>query len=70
MNISGNNPYGAGSNADTPAVDIAAPVSGGWDVAEIMGGLYGDGFIGLKGAFSRDWEEQLHEDVLALYKEA
>ncbi len=41
-----------------------------WEVASIMGGLYGDGFIGLKGAFSREWVERLHEDVLALYKEA
>ncbi|MDB5192859.1 MAG: phytanoyl-CoA dioxygenase [Segetibacter sp.] len=41
-----------------------------YDVAEIMGGLYGAGFIGLKGAFSREWAKQLHEDVLVLYKEA
>ena len=41
-----------------------------YDVAQIMGGLYGDGFIGLKGAFSREWVQQLHEDVLALYEDA
>lgn len=41
-----------------------------YDVAQIMGGLYGDGFIGIKGAFSREWIEQLHEDVLALYDDA
>ncbi|RYF85454.1 MAG: phytanoyl-CoA dioxygenase [Chitinophagaceae bacterium] len=35
-----------------------------------MGGLYGDGIIGLKGAFSREWAAQLHEDVLAVYEEA
>ena len=41
-----------------------------YDVAQIMGGLYGDGFISFKGAFSREWVEQLHEDILALYEEA
>ena len=41
-----------------------------YDVAEIMGGLYGAGFIGLKGGFSREYIQQLHEDVLALYEEA
>jgi hypothetical protein len=41
-----------------------------YDVAAIMGGLYGDGIIALKGAFSREWVEQLHEDVLRLYEAA
>lgn len=41
-----------------------------YDVAEIMGGLYGAGFIALKNAFSREWVQQLHEDVLSLYEEA
>lgn len=41
-----------------------------YDIAAIMGGLYGDGIIGFKGAFSRDWVQQLHEDVLALYEDA
>jgi ectoine hydroxylase-related dioxygenase (phytanoyl-CoA dioxygenase family) len=35
-----------------------------------MGGLYGNGFIGQKAAFSRQWVEELHEDVLSLYKDA
>lgn len=43
---------------------------GQYDVAEIMGGLYGAGFIALKNAFSREWVQHLHEDVLALYEEA
>lgn len=42
----------------------------GFDVAQIMGGLYGNGFIGLKAAFSREWVEELHEDVLSLYDQA
>ena len=41
-----------------------------FDIAQIMGGLYGDGFIGLKNAFSREWVAQLHEDVLQLYEDA
>ncbi|HEY0065784.1 MAG TPA: phytanoyl-CoA dioxygenase family protein [Flavisolibacter sp.] len=41
-----------------------------YDIAAIMGGLYGDGIIGFKGAFSREWVQQLHEDVLALYEDA
>ncbi len=35
-----------------------------YDIAQIIGGLYGDGFIALKNAFSREWVAQLHEDVL------
>jgi hypothetical protein len=61
------------SNNSTEKEDNAVsvtPVNSNWDVAQIMGGLYGDGIIGLKGAFSREWVEQLHEDVVALYKEA
>jgi len=38
-----------------------------WDVAAIMGGLYGDGIIGLKGAFARDWVRQLEHDINAAY---
>jgi hypothetical protein len=34
-----------------------------YDVAAIMGGLYGDGIIACKGAFSRDWVTQLGEDI-------
>lgn len=41
-----------------------------YDTAGIMGGLYGDGIIGLKGAFPRDWVQQLREDVDMLFEEA
>ena len=41
-----------------------------YDVAAIMGGLYGDGIIGLKGAFSPDWVEALREDVGAAFEQA
>ena len=40
------------------------------DAAAIMGGLYGDGIIGLKGAFSPDWADAMHENILALFEEA
>jgi hypothetical protein len=46
------------------------PDTSQYDVAEIIGGLYGAGFIGLKNAFDREWVEQLHADVLQLYEDA
>lgn len=42
----------------------------GYDVAEIMGGLYGDGIIALKGAFSPEWADQMREDIETLFEEA
>ncbi|WP_207430943.1 phytanoyl-CoA dioxygenase family protein [Sabulibacter ruber] len=41
-----------------------------YDIAQIMGGIYGEGIIALKGAFSREWAQQLHEDLLRLYEDA
>ncbi len=41
-----------------------------FDVAEIMGGLYGDGFIAMKGAFKREWVQQLDHDVAIAYEAA
>jgi hypothetical protein len=49
------------------AANVAAPE---FDVAAIMGGLYGDGIIGWKGAFTRDWARQLGEDIEVLFEEA
>lgn len=40
------------------------------DTATIMGGLYGDGFISCKGAFTRAWAEQLGADIAVLFDEA
>lgn len=45
-------------------------VSPAYDVAQIMGGLYGDGIIALKGAFERGWVEQMHGEIMALYEDA
>jgi hypothetical protein len=41
-----------------------------FDVAAIMGALYGDGIIGFKGAFDRAWVENLREDIEVLFEEA
>jgi len=41
-----------------------------YDSADIMRGLYGDGIIGLAGAFERRWVERLREDIDMLYAEA
>jgi ectoine hydroxylase-related dioxygenase (phytanoyl-CoA dioxygenase family) len=41
-----------------------------YEPADIMGGLYGDGIIALKGAFSRDWVERMREDIETLFEEA
>jgi ectoine hydroxylase-related dioxygenase (phytanoyl-CoA dioxygenase family) len=40
-----------------------------YDVAEIMGGLYGPGIIGCKGALSRDWAARMGEDIWAVWDE-
>jgi hypothetical protein len=48
----------------------SAPPEPQFDVATIMGGLYGDGIIGYKGAFSREWVEQLREDIEIAYADA
>ena len=41
-----------------------------YDAAAIMGGLYGDGIIGLKGAFSPDWADALNRNIMDLFEEA
>ncbi|WP_425145237.1 phytanoyl-CoA dioxygenase family protein [Deinococcus sp.] len=41
-----------------------------YDVAAIMGAIYGDGITGLKEAFSREWIAQLGEDIAGLYTAA
>ena len=45
--------------------------AGGYDdAAAIMGGLYGDGIIGLKGAFTPEWADRLRGEIMALFEEA
>ncbi len=41
-----------------------------FDVAAVMGALYGDGIIGTKGAFSREWAQELGEDIEVLFQDA
>jgi ectoine hydroxylase-related dioxygenase (phytanoyl-CoA dioxygenase family) len=41
-----------------------------YDIATIMGALYGDGITALKGAFERDWVQQMREDIDELFAEA
>jgi hypothetical protein len=48
---------------------IQAP-SQQYDAAAIMGALYGDGILGLKGAFEREWAGRLGEDILVLFADA
>jgi len=45
-------------------------VDTGWETADIMRGLYGDGVIALKGAFSREWATRMREDIDHLFAEA
>ena len=49
----------------TPGIE-----GGAWETAQIMGGLYGDGIIALKGAFDRDWVVRMREDIEHLFAEA
>ena len=49
---------------------VPPPSTTEYDVAAIMGGLYGDGIIALKGAFDREWVGRLREDMEALFAEA
>jgi hypothetical protein len=48
---------------------VAPDAATTYDVASIMGGLYGDGIIGLKGAFTREWAQRLREDIDDLFAE-
>jgi hypothetical protein len=47
---------------DTLATDPAG--------SELVAGLYTDGIIACKGAFSREWAAAMHEDILAAFDEA
>jgi hypothetical protein len=49
---------------------IQPPSTTQYDVATIMGGLYGDGIIALKGGFDRAWVEELREDMERLFADA
>jgi hypothetical protein len=40
------------------------------EIADAVTALYTDGIVGRKAAFSREWVQALHEDVMAAYDEA
>ena len=46
------------------------PFADACDPAAIMGGLYGDGIIGLKRGFDVEWIDRMREDIHVLYAEA
>jgi hypothetical protein len=48
----------------------AAPYHPLYEPADLMGGLYGDGIIALKGAFPREWVLRMREDIETLFAEA
>ncbi|MBA3528249.1 MAG: phytanoyl-CoA dioxygenase family protein, partial [Propionibacteriaceae bacterium] len=37
---------------------------------DLVKGLYTDGIIACKGAFSREWAEMMHEDIMAAFEDA
>jgi hypothetical protein len=41
-----------------------------WEPADILRGLYGDGIIGLKGAFPPAWADRMRGEIMALFEEA
>lgn len=59
-----------GNGTATMQQNAIDPVTAQYDIAQIMGALYGDGFIALKGAFSRDWVQQLDKDIAIAYEDA
>ncbi len=51
------------------APSVRLPHAGAsFDAAEIMGGLYGDGIIALKGAFAPGWADALRLDIEGLFE--
>jgi ectoine hydroxylase-related dioxygenase (phytanoyl-CoA dioxygenase family) len=48
----------------------AESTSDTYEVAGIMGAIYGDGILALKGAFEREWVERMREDIEVLYRDA
>jgi hypothetical protein len=48
-------------------MDLASPR---FDPSDIMRGLYGDGIIASRGAFTPDFADRLHADIMELFAEA
>ncbi len=57
--------------APSQVVNATSPApTAQFDTATIMGGLYGEGIIALKGAFPRAWVQQLGEDIAVSFADA
>jgi hypothetical protein len=41
-----------------------------WEPADILRGLYGDGIMGLKGAFDPGWADRMRGEIMALFEAA
>jgi hypothetical protein len=41
-----------------------------FEPADIMGGLYGEGIIALKGAFDTAFADRMYSEIMALFEEA
>jgi hypothetical protein len=48
----------------------AGPAGQTYDIADNVETLYRDGVVGLKGGFSREWTEQMREDMMTAFWEA
>ena len=64
------------ADAPAPATTSQTPINATayadpqYDVPSIMAALYGDGILGLKGAFERGWAAELGEDLAVAYADA
>lgn len=75
MNYDGQETQASMGMARTPVEDLSSTSTQtfprpNYEPASILGGLYGDGIIALKGAFERGWVQQVGEDIEQLFQEA
>ncbi len=53
-----------------PAAFVGSRTMSEYDTAAIMGGIYRDGIIALKGAFDAGWGDALHANIMRLFEAA
>jgi hypothetical protein len=51
-------------------VEVAATRADQQEPSDLVAGLYTDGIIACRGAFSREWAAAMHEDIMAAFEEA
>ncbi|WP_375758364.1 phytanoyl-CoA dioxygenase family protein [Corallococcus exercitus] len=61
--------HGQAWEAESPRKDLRG-AEARFDTATLMAGLYGDGIIARRGAFSPEWVRQVGEDIDVLFREA